>query len=139
VPNAVAEGNGTQGLQTLGVAGNATHLSLVPLYHGKAANLTKAPTNIALFDQGLVQMLQAAVTGLQPKHPYVLALSLTANGSGPLVPPLQQFMTNPTGAAIVNTIGPIRQIVQENVPTRYLVIVPGTAMVHGPPVQVQAK
>jgi YVTN family beta-propeller protein len=139
VPNAVPNGNGTQGLQPLGVAGNATHLSLVPLYHGKAANLTRAPTSIALFDQGLVQMLQAAVTGLQPKHPYVLALSRNPDGSGPLVPPLQQFMTNPAGAAIVNTIGPIRQITQENVPPRYLVIVPGTATQHGTPVQVQAK
>ncbi|MFZ0509993.1 MAG: hypothetical protein WAM14_00175 [Candidatus Nitrosopolaris sp.] len=54
-----------------------------------------------------------------------------------MVPALQQFMTNPAGAAIVNTIGPIRQIVQDNVPPRYLVIVPGTAKQHGAPVQVQ--
>ena len=67
----------------------------------------------------------------------MLALSLNRNGGGPLVPPLQQFMTNPAGAAIVNTIGPIRQIVQENVPPRYLVIAPGTAMTHGSPVQIQ--
>ena len=136
VPNAVPEGNGIQGLQPLGMAGNATHLTLVPPDHGKY-NDTTAPTSISLFDQGLVQMLQAAVTGLQPNHPYVLALSLNLNGSGPLVPPLQQFMTNPAGAAIVNTIGPIRQIVQENVPPRYLVIVPGTAHQHGLPVQIQ--
>ena len=73
VPNAVPEGNGTQGLQPLGTAGNATHLSLVPPGHGKY-NDTNAPTSISLFDQGLVQMLQAEVTGLQPNHPYVLAL-----------------------------------------------------------------
>jgi hypothetical protein len=109
----------------------------VPPNHGKATNETNAPTSISLFDQGSVQVLQAAVTGLQPNHPYVLALSLNPNGSGILVPPLQQFMTNPAGAAIVNTIGPIRQIVQENVPPRYLVIVPGTAKQHGALVQVQ--
>jgi hypothetical protein len=63
--------------------------------------------------------------------------NMNPNGSGTLVPPLQQFMTNPDGAAIVNTVGPIRQIVQENVPPRYLVIVPGTAKQHGAPVQVQ--
>jgi YVTN family beta-propeller protein len=136
VPNAVPNGNGTQGLQPLGVAGNVTYLSLAPPDRGKY-NESNAPTSISLFDQGLVQMLQAGVTGLAPNHPYVLALSLNPNGSGPLVPLLQQFMTNPAGAAIVNTIGPIRQIVQENVPPRYLVIVPGTAKVHGPPVQIQ--
>jgi hypothetical protein len=137
VPNAVPEGNGTRGLQPLGMAGNATHLYLVPLVHGKAMNVTTAPTSVALFDQGLVDVLQAAVTGLQPKHPYVLALSRNPDGSGPLVPPLSQFMTWPAGSAIVNTIGPIRQILQEGVPPRYLVIVPGTAAEHGPPVQIQ--
>jgi YVTN family beta-propeller protein len=136
VPNAVPEGNGTQGLQPLGTAGNATHLSLVPIDHGKY-NDTNAPTSISLFDQGLVQILQAAVTGLQPNHPYVLGLSRNPDGSGPLVPPLQQFKTWPAGAAVVNTIGPIRQILQENVPPRYLVIVPGTAHQHGLPVQTQ--
>jgi DNA-binding beta-propeller fold protein YncE len=136
VPNAVPEGNATQGLQPLGIAGNATHLYLVPLVNGKAMNVT-TPTSIALFDQGLVQVLEAAVTGLQPNHPYVLALSRNPDGSGPLVPPLQQFKTWPAGGAIVNTIGPIRQILQENVPPRYLVIVPGTAAEHGPPVQIQ--
>jgi hypothetical protein len=93
VPNAVPDGNGTHRLQPLGIAGNATHLSLVTLFHSKAMNVTTAPTSVALFDQGLVEVLQAAVTGLQPKHPYVLALSRNPDGSGPLVPPLSQFMT----------------------------------------------
>jgi hypothetical protein len=139
VPNAVPEGNGTQKLQPLGMAGNATHLYLVAPFHGKAMNATLAPTSIALWDQGLVQVLQAAVTGLQPNHHYVLALSRNPNGSGPLVPALQQFMTNPAGAAIVNTIGPIRQILQEGMPPRYLVIVPGAAAEYGHPVQIQSS
>jgi YVTN family beta-propeller protein len=141
VPNAVMYGYGTQGLQPLGLSGNVTRLSLVPSpisNHGGAIinNDTKAPTSISLFDQGLVQVLQAAITGLEPKHPYVLALSLNPNGTGTLGS-LQQFMTNPTGSAIVNTVGPIRQILQDNVPPRYLVIVPGTAKQHGEPVQIQ--
>ena len=121
----------------MGKAGNATHLSLVPPVHGKMMNVTKAPTSVALFNQGLVDVLQAAVTGLQPNHPYVLALSRNVNGSGQLVPALVQFKTWPAGAAVVNTIGPIREILQEDVPPRYLVIVPGTAAEHGPPVQIQ--
>jgi hypothetical protein len=50
-------------------------------------------------------------------------------------------MTNPAGAAIVNTIGPIRQLVrgENNIPRRYLVIVPGTPDNHGIPVQVQSE
>jgi hypothetical protein len=136
VPSAVPEGNGTQRLQPLGMAGNATHLSLVAPVHGKAMNVTTLPTSVALFNQGLVDVLQAAVTGLQPNHPYVLALSRNANGSGQLVPALVQFKTWPAGSAVVNTIGPIRQIL-EGIPPRYLVIVPGTAAEHGPPVQIQ--
>jgi YVTN family beta-propeller protein len=141
VPNAVMNGYGNQGLQPLGLAGNVTRLSLLPPpapNHGSAIinNDTKAPTSISLFDQGLVQVLQAAITGLDPKHPYVLALSLDPNGTGTLGP-LQQFMTNPSGSAIVNTVGPIRQILQDNVPPRYLVIVSGTAKQHGEPVQIQ--
>jgi len=70
----------------------------------------------------------------------VLALSQDPNGGGALEP-LQAFTTNQAGAQIVNTVGPIRQVVQgeDNVPRRYLVIVPGTAQQHGTPVQVQAK
>jgi len=143
VPNAVPSGAGTQGLMPLGIAEQATHLSLVPLEHGKPAKLAagqQAPTSVSLFDQGQVQVLQAAVTGLAPKHSYVLALSSDPNGNGPLES-LEAFTTNQAGAAIVNTIGPIRQVVQgqENMARRYLVIVPGTVQQHGTPVQIQAQ
>jgi hypothetical protein len=40
----------------------------------------------------------------------VLALSERGDGGGKLEP-LQGFMTNPAGSAIVNAVGPIRQIV----------------------------
>jgi hypothetical protein len=48
-------------------------------------------------------------------------------------------MSNPAGAAIVNAVGPIRQIVQTSdpAPRRYLVIASGTPASVGPPVQVQ--
>jgi YVTN family beta-propeller protein len=139
VPNAVPDGAGTQGLQPLGVAGQATHLALGATENGKLALAAeKAPTSISLFDQGLIQVLQAAVTGLQPKQPYVLALAQRADGKGPLEP-LAMFTTNPAGSAIVNATGPIRQVVQgeDKIPRRYLVIVPGTAAEPGKPVQLQ--
>ena len=84
VPNAVPSGTGTQGLQSLGIAEQATHLSLVSMVNGKAVTGQTAPTSVSLFDQGLVQVLQAAVTGLEPMHPYVLALSQDPNGGGAL-------------------------------------------------------
>ena len=137
VSNAVPEGDGMQNLTPLGVAGQAAHLALVPTAKGKAG--ADAPTSVSLFDQGLTQVLQASATGLQPKQPYVLALADKANGTGRLQP-LASFMTNPAGAAIVNAIGPIRQVVQGDAKTerRYLVIAPGTAAQVGAPVQVQA-
>ena len=136
VPNAVPDGDGTQGLQPLDVAGRAAQLTLVPV---TGAGET-APTSVTLFDQGLLQVLQAAVTGLEPQRPYVLALSTRADGSGALQP-LAAFRTNPAGAAIVNALGPLRQLVRGDMesPRRYLVIAPGTPDDHGAPVQIQAR
>jgi YVTN family beta-propeller protein len=109
-------------LEPLGLAGLAVHLAL-----GPAGERGQAPTSVALFDQGLTQMLEAAVSGLAPRQAYVLALSTHVNGSGPLQA-LASFKTNPAGAAIVNTVGPVRQLVQgaDLAPRRYLVIVPDT-------------
>jgi YVTN family beta-propeller protein len=137
VPNAVPEGAGTQGLQALGLAGQATHLSLVP---AGIAKTKQAPTSVSLFDQGLTQVLQASVSGLEPKQPHVLALSQRPDGGGALEP-LAAFTTNPAGSAIVNALGPIRQLVQgeDKVQRRYLVIVAGTPEKHGAPLQIQAR
>ncbi len=137
VPNAVPEGDGAQGLQPLGVAGQAAHLTLVP---AGAQTADQAPTSVSLFDQGLSQVLQASVTGLAPRQPYVLALSGRPDGTGSLEP-LAAFTTNPAGSAIVNAVGPIRQIVQSDAQAerRYLVIVPGTPGKLGTPAQVQAR
>jgi len=55
--------------------------------------------------------------------------------------PLAAFMTNPAGAAIVNAVGPIRQVVQNSASSerRYLVIAPGDAANVGEPVQIQVQ
>lgn len=124
VPNAVSEGDGAQNLQPLGIAGQAAHLTLSAVGADKGA----APkTTVVLYDQGVVQVLQAAVTGLEPKRHYTMGLSDAADGSG-TIEPLAHFVTNPAGSAIVDTIGQIRQIVSpdssEAVKRRYLVIVP---------------
>jgi YVTN family beta-propeller protein len=141
VPNAVPEGDGTQGLQPLGVASQTAHLALAAVEGDKAARTPeKAPTSVSLFDQGLIQVLQASVTGLQPKQTYVLALAPLPNGGGALEP-LAAFMTNPAGSAIVNATGPIRQVVQgeDKIQRRYLVIAQGTPAKPGPVVQSQLQ
>jgi hypothetical protein len=132
----VPEQSGTANLQPLGVAALSTQLWLAPT--GRKGE--KAPTSISLSDQGLVQVLEASVTGLEPVKPYVLALSTEASGAG-VLEPLQGFMTNPAGSAIVNAIGPIRQVVrgEEKIQRRYLVIAPGTVGNLGAPVQVQSE
>jgi hypothetical protein len=54
-----------------------------------ATEASNAPTGVSLFDQGLIQVLEAAV----------VALAENPDGAGVLQPPLQSFMTNPAGAA----------------------------------------
>jgi hypothetical protein len=97
-------------------------------------------TSVALFDQGLLQVLQASATGLEPGRSYVLALSRQPDGSGDLEP-LAAFTANPAGSAIVNALGPIRQILQgeRDVQRRYLVIAPGSTSKLGAPIQVQVR
>src|SRR5580692_8686276 len=108
VPGAAPNPDDRQNLESLGVAGRVAQLTLAPK---AAAPEGKPPTSVSLFDQGLIQVLEASVTGLEPKQKYVLALADKPDGSGSLQP-LAAFMTNPAGSAIVNAAGPIRQIVQ---------------------------
>ena len=133
VPDAVEIGDGLANLQTLSAMSDSVRLSLGGV-NGKPV------TQVTLFNQGLVQILQAAVTGLEPKKPYVLALSADAMGKG-AVQPVAAFMTNPAGAAIVNAIGPIRQVVQDVAVNdrKFLVILPGTPDEMGVPLQTQMR
>jgi hypothetical protein len=70
--------------------------------------------------------------------PYVLALAMQPDGGGKLEP-IASFMTNPAGAAIVNSVGPIRQVVEVSAAEsrRYLVIASGAAEHPAQVVQVQ--
>jgi YVTN family beta-propeller protein len=138
VPRAVPEGAArAQGLKPLSSVGAATHLRLAPVGGEGPA------TTVALFDEGLTQVVQAAVAGLEPKKPYVLLLSDRPDGGGEREP-IAKFMANPAGAAVVNAVGPIRQLVQPKdgptTPRRYLAIAPvGADGAVGTPVLVQAE
>jgi len=114
VADAAASADADKSLAQLGVAGNTFSLSL--------SDGTGERTHVTLFDQGLVQVLQAAVTGLEPKKAYFIALADSPTGGN--LQPLARFMSNPAGAAIVNAAGPIRQLVDQPASgaRRYLVI-----------------
>ncbi|KQN27296.1 hypothetical protein ASF00_13275 [Sphingomonas sp. Leaf34] len=128
VPGAVPVGEGRANLIPLAQAGMKIQLTLAGT----------GRSQVTLFDQGQVQILQAAVAGLSPKMPYVLGLSSRADGGG-VIQPLAKFMTNPAGGAIVNTLGPLRQIVSDakGDMRRYLVIASGDPMMPSAVVQVQ--
>ena len=132
IPNAVPSGPGTDNLTPLGSSGDAVHLTL------SAAGATGVATTVVVNNQGLVDILQAGVTGIEPKKAYFLALSNNADGSGPL-DPVARFIANPAGAAIVGAIGPLRKAVQGSSgnPQRYLVIAPVVDDKPGIPIQVQ--
>ena len=132
IPDAVPAGGGLENLSTIGTAGEAAHLTL-------ASSASATPqTTVAVNNQGLVDLLEAAVTGLAPKQPYVLALASNPDGSGTLEP-VATFTTNPVGAAIVVAIGPLRKAVEatQSGSRRYLVIADVREGKPGVPVQVQ--
>jgi len=133
IPQAVpTETAGVENLQPLGIAGAAAHLKL-------AAAGSPTSTSVSLFDQGLTQVLQAAVAGLEPVKPYVLALTSNSDGTG-RAEPIAQFTTNGAGAQVVNAVGPIRQIVDPSEARehrRYLAIIAFEDGKLGQPVQLQ--
>lgn len=101
ISNAVQTGDGMSNLVPLGEAAKAGHLTMGAI--GKSDVLTTVTIN----NQGLVDVIQAAVTGLDAKQPYFLATSPQADGSGVLTP-IAKFMSNPAGAAIVDAVGALR-------------------------------
>jgi DNA-binding beta-propeller fold protein YncE len=132
VPGAVPSGDGRANLLPLGLAGATVHLSL-----GAAG---RPLSSVALFDQGLTQVLELAAGGLEPGGHYGLALS--AHPSQPSdVELLARFTANPAGGAIVNAVGPLRQLVQGDAGAarRMLFIAPLQGQSVGAPVQLQLE
>lgn len=132
IPNAVPSGAGTDNLIPLGIVGDAVHLTM------SAPGAATVLTTVVVNNQGLVDILQAGVTGLEPKKPYFLALSNNADGSG-VLDPVAKFMGNPAGAAIVGAVGPLRKVVQgtSGNARRYLVIATNVDDKPGAVIQIQ--
>jgi hypothetical protein len=138
VPNAVPTGEGLDHLEPLAEAGLSAHLVM----GAPGASTHEAPTTVTLNNQGLIDLLQAAVTGLKPNATYLLALVQDRQDPNRVFQPLTRFKTNPAGAAIVNTLGPLRRVVvgpSGQNDRRYLVILPVEEGGEPKPVQIQLE
>jgi hypothetical protein len=121
VPRAVpADAAPAANLAPLGLAADTVTLTLGA---GALGAGDRTLTTVALFDQGLTQVVQAVVSGLEPGRSYALALAEQRDGGGTRET-IARFAANPAGAAVVDAVGPIRQIVhgEAAVPRRYLAI-----------------
>ena len=129
VAHAAADPGEDKKLAQLGVAGNT--------YQVKLSDDRDERTTVTLFDQGLVQIVQASVTGVAPGGSYYLALADARTGGH--VEALSKFKANPAGSAIVNASGPIRQLVTDTAQgqRRWLVITEDTG--NGPGKVIQAE
>ena len=140
VPNAVPAGNGLSNLAPLATSGQAVHLYLGPNDDSRASG---PPTTVTLNYQGPIDLLEAAVTGLDPNASYTLGLVPNPQAPEENFQPLATFQTNAAGAQIVESLGPLRQVVagspqlrDQRDQKRYLEIVPTGAT---QPVQVQLQ
>jgi YVTN family beta-propeller protein len=135
IPNAVPVGDGLANLEPLGDSGLAAHVVMGT----PGSSLDRSVTTVSINNQGLIDLVEAAVTGLQPRQKYQLVLMEHATSPYGEIQPLETFQTNPAGAAIVTTVGPIKHIVTNDSKTqrRYLEIVPLENSDRGTPVQIQ--
>jgi YVTN family beta-propeller protein len=127
VPGAVSDGDGTSNLMPLGLAGESSHIEMLSP-SGAASN---ARATVAVNSLGVIDLLQIAVSGLQPGHEYQLFLvdSLTKLDASRIG--LAKFKTWPNGAAVAQAIGPLRTVVASansaaspEPEQRYLIVIP---------------
>jgi hypothetical protein len=103
------------------------------------SSAASAPTTVTLNYQGPLDLLEAAVTGLHPTTSYTLGYVPDLANPGDNFQALSTFMTNAAGAQIVESIGPLRQVVAgtpQPGDQRFLLIVPAGET---QPVQVQLQ
>ena len=104
VPNAVPSGSGTENLMPLGAAANTARLHLEA---GETA-LPEAQASVAVNSLGLLDLVQIAARGLAPRAQYQVYLAESNRSPFGKLEPLAVLKTNPDGAGIVQTIGPLK-------------------------------
>jgi 40-residue YVTN family beta-propeller repeat len=122
VPNAVPSGSGTQNLMPLGVAANTARLHL----EAGGLGLPDAQASVAVNSLGLLDLIQIAARGLAPQMQYQVYLAESKQSPFGKLEPLAILKTNPDGAGIVQAIGPLKALADENasssVSQRFLVV-----------------
>jgi YVTN family beta-propeller protein len=104
VPNAVPRGPGTENLMPLGAAANTARLHL----EAGGTALPEAQASVAVNSLGLLDLVQIAAKGLAPQTPYQVYLAESSQPPFGKLEPLAILKTNPDGAGIVQTIGPLK-------------------------------
>lgn len=126
VPDAVPNGDGTSNLMPLADAGKAAHLTLIaPEGIGSSAHATVSVNSL-----GPLDLLQMAVSGLNPGQMYRLSLVTARTAPYGQKEELAVFKTNLAGAQVVQTLGPFRQVLTsesektEATKQRFLLVTP---------------
>jgi hypothetical protein len=102
VPNATTSDEGTANLRPLGSATEALHVELLP----PGGTDSNAHASVSINSLGLIDNLQIAATGLVPGKTYRLVLASGAHRED-----LVAFSAGIGGAAIAQTLGPLKQLV----------------------------
>jgi YVTN family beta-propeller protein len=106
VPNAVPNGAGTDNLVPLGEAGNTARLHL----EAGDGTLPDAQGWAAVNSLGLLDLVQIAAEGLTPQSQYQVYLAESNHAPFGKLEPLAVLKTNPDGAGIVQSIGPLKTL-----------------------------
>jgi hypothetical protein len=121
VPGAVADGPGTDNLLPLGQAAITARMRLV----SSGSTSPNAQASVAVNSLGLLDLVQIAASGLTPKAQYQVYLAESDHAPFGKLEPLAILKTNPDGAGIVQTIGPLKTLSASDAtatPRRYLIV-----------------
>ena len=99
----------------------------------------QAPTSVSLFDQGLIQVLQASVTGLEPKQQYVLALARQSEAAARCSRWRLHDQSGRRGHRQRRRPDPADRRPGRKADERYLVIASGEAAMPGGTVQIETR
>jgi YVTN family beta-propeller protein len=106
VPRAVSTGSGTENLVPLGEAANIARLVL----EGATKETAGARASVAVNSVGLLDLVQIAASGLEPKTRYQVCLADAPRAPFGKVDPLTVLTTNSDGAGIVQSVGPMKSL-----------------------------
>jgi YVTN family beta-propeller protein len=119
VPKAVPDGAGTDNLMPPGEAANVARLHLEAA--GNA--LPNARASAAVNSLGLLDLVEIAAAGLAPKSQYQLYLAESNHAPFGKLEPLAVLKTNPDGAGIAQTVGPLKTLAAAGAASkRYLIV-----------------